>query len=93
MWFYLKKAEFDFNKICTHYGKKAVTILLSWKQYCPDNFVFKEQTEGEGFGEGFEEGPRTGGEHGVRLQAWIIRMHPLEVVGPPKIKDSSGLMA
>lgn len=70
-----------------------MTILLSRKKYCPDDFVFKEQTEGEGFGEGFEEGDshqRRARGTSAGVDHW---MHPLEVVGPPKIKDSSGLMA
>lgn len=62
-WFYLKKAEFDFNKICTHYSKGrdnfAVLKILSWQL-----FVFKEQTEGEGFGEGVWGGASLAGpEH------------------------------
>lgn len=75
MWFYLKKAEFDFNKICTHYSKGRDNFAVL-KNTVLTTFVFKEQTEGEGFGEGFEEG--------LHLQVWITWMHPLEVVGPPK---------
>lgn len=85
-WFYLKKAEFDFNKICTHYSKGrdnfAVLKILSWQL-----FVFKEQTEGEGFGEGVWGGASLAGpEHlGASLRGG----------GPSKkkIEDSSGSTA
>lgn len=79
MWFYLKKAEFDFNKICTHYSKGrdnfAVLKILSW-QLC----FLKNKPRVKGLGRGFEEGLHTR----VGLQVWITGMHPLEVVGPPK---------
>lgn len=89
--FFLKLCGFIWRKRSltlikfAHTTAKAVKILLSWK-YCPDNFVFKEQTEGEGFGEGFEEVLHTRG-FGVGLQVWITGMHPLEVVGPPKSRN------